>query len=166
MKSNTKRVSIVTIFGALYAIAVIFLAPISFSVYQVRLGDALLPLSMIFGIPSAIGLGLGTIIANIYGGLGIVDIVGGTIANLCACALAYYIARKGKMIHRFIGSIVETILVTVIVGGYLSLIFQIPFEFGMLGVLVGSVIAINIIGFPLQELIRKNAAIKKYFDGD
>lgn len=151
------------IFSALYAVAVIFLAPISFGVYQVRLADALLPLSMIFGIPSAIGLSLGCIISNVYGGLGIVDIIGGTVANFVACTLAWYVARNQHVAQRFLGSAVETTIVTLIVGGYLSLIFWVPIEIGLLGVLIGSIIAINVIGFPIEEVIRRNAAIRKYF---
>jgi len=48
-----------------------------------------------------------------------------------------------------------TIVITLIVGGYLSLIFQIPIEFGLLGVLIGSIIAVNVIGFPIQEIVRR-----------
>ncbi len=162
MRTNTKKISIVTIFAALYAVAVIFLAPISFYVYQVRVADALLPLSMIFGIPSAVGFGLGAIVSNLYGGLGIIDIVGGTAANIIACSLAWYIAKSRGIIHRFLGTIIETLVITAIVGGYLSVIFDIPLEFGLLGVLIGSIIAVNIIGFPIQEIIRRNNAIKEY----
>lgn len=164
MKTNTRNASIAAIFGALYAVVVVFLAPISFGVYQVRLADALLPLSMIFGIPSAIGLSLGCMVSNIYGGLGIVDILGGSVANFVACTLAWHIARKRKFAQRMLGSLVETIVITSVVGGYLSLIFQVPIELGLVGVLIGSIIAVNLIGFPIQELIRRNALIKKYFD--
>jgi len=162
MRTNTKKISIVTVFAALYAVAVIFLAPISFYVYQVRVADALLPLSMIFGIPSALGFGLGAIVSNLYGGLGIIDIVGGTAANIIACSLAWYIAKNRGIIHRFLGTIIEILVITAIVGGYLSIIFAIPIEFGFLGVLIGSIIAVNIIGFPIQEIIRRTNAIKEY----
>ncbi|MCK5563015.1 QueT transporter family protein, partial [Candidatus Bathyarchaeota archaeon] len=87
MKITSKQVSVFMVFTALYATSVVILAPISFGVYQVRLADSLLPLSMIFGIPSAIGLSLGCIISNVYGGLGIIDIIGGTMANFVACSL-------------------------------------------------------------------------------
>jgi len=156
VKSNARRIAIVAVFAALYAIGVIFLAPISFGVYQVRLADSLLPLSMIFGLPSAIGFALGCVVSNVYGGLGVVDVVGGAVANFVACTVAWYIGKKGKTARRFLGSIIETIIVALIVGGYLSLIFQVPVEIGLLGVLVGSLIAINVIGFPIQEMIRRN----------
>jgi len=159
MRVTTKWIAVVVVFAALYAVGVIFLAPISFGIYQVRLADALLPLSMIFGIPSAIGLSLGCVVSNVYGGLGIIDIVGGTIANFSAGSLAWYLARRSGSIRRFLGSIVETIAITLIVGGYLSLIFEVPVELGLFGVLVGSVIAINIIGFPIEEIIRRSGFI-------
>ena len=157
---DTKGVAIIIVFAALYAISVIALPSISFNIYQVRLADALLPLSMIFGMPSVIGLSLGTVVANVYGGLGIIDIMGGSIANLIACALAWYIAQKKGVLYRFFGALVETIVITVIVGGYLSFIFAVPLEFGLFGILVGSIIAINILGFILEETIHRSITIR------
>ena len=162
MKLGARWVSVAAVFAALYAVGVIFLEPISFSVYQVRLADALLPLSMIFGIPSVIGLSLGCVVSNVYGGLGLIDIVGGATANFIACALAWQIAKRGGMVFRFLGATIETLTVTLIVGAYLTIIFEVPLEFGLFGVLVGSIVAINIVGFPLQEVIRRSVAVKKY----
>jgi len=102
LKSKSRQVSVTAIFAALYAVGVVLLAPISFGVYQVRVADALLPLSMIFGMPAAAGLSLGCLIANIYGGLGITDIIGGALANFLACSIAYRIGRNG-VIRRFLG---------------------------------------------------------------
>ena len=162
MRINTKKLAVMAIFAALYAVGVIFLAPISFGVYQVRVADAMLPLAMIFGLPSALGFSLGCIVSNVYGGLGIIDIVGGATANLVACTLAWYIGRNGRLAQRFMGTVAITVAVTLIVGGYLSLIFQVPVEFGLLGVLVGSAIAVNVIGFPIEEAIRRSKIFKKY----
>jgi uncharacterized membrane protein len=164
MITNSGKISIIVIFSALYAVGVIFLAPISYSFFQVRIADALLPLSMIFGIPSAIGFSLGCVVSNVYGGLGIVDIVGGTIANFIACTLAWYVARKKGFGRRLIGSIIQTIIITAIVGGYLWIIFEVPIEFSIAGVFVGSLIAINILGFTVQEIIRRNRAISDYVE--
>lgn len=160
---NNKDLSILIVFTILYAIGVIFLAPISFGIYQVRLADALLPLSMIFGIPSAAGLSLGCLVANVYGGLGIIDIVGGSVANFIGCTLAWYVARRGQFTHRILGTIVETVVITLIVGGYLSLIYGVPLEFGLFGVLIGSIVAINIVGFTIEETLRRSQAIKYGF---
>ena len=163
MKGNTRIITTITIFGALYALSVIFLAPISFEIYQVRVADALLPLSMIFGLPSAIGFGIGAIVANVFGGLGLIDIIGGATANVLACSIAWYVSTRGKRLFRFIGSLLETIVITLVVGGYLSILFAVPVEFGLFGVLVGSIIAINIIGFPIEEIIRNNEIVKREY---
>lgn len=161
MKFDTVDLALVAVFAALYAVGVVLLAPISFGVYQIRVADALLPLSMIFGIPVALGTGLGCIVANVYGGLGIVDIIGGAIANFVACTLAWYIGRNG-ITRRFVGSFVETAVITAIVGGYLALIFQVPVEIGLFGVFVGSIVAINILGFALLEVLHRSGIAKKY----
>jgi uncharacterized membrane protein len=158
MKLNAKQLAVMAIFAALYAVGVIFLAPISFSVVQVRVADAMLPLSMIFGLPAAAGLGLGCVVSNVYGGLGIIDIVGGTAANLVACTLAWYIGRNGQWARRLTGTVAIALAVTLIVGGYLALLFQVPVEISLLGVFVGEVIAVIAIGFPLEEVIRRAAA--------
>jgi len=143
------------IFAALYAVGVVLLAPMSFGVYQVRVADALLPLSIIFGMPAATGLSLGCLIANIYGGLGITDIIGGALANFLACSIAYRIGRNG-VIRRFLGCLAESITITVIVGGYLSVIFEVPVEIGLLGVFIGSIVAINVLGFALLEILYRS----------
>jgi len=150
MRFGGREVALIAVFAGLYAAGVVLLAPISFGVYQVRVADALLPLSMIFGLPSAIGLSLGCLVANVYGGLGVVDVVGGAVANFVACTLAWYIGRGG-FARRFFGSIAETLTITIIVGGYLSLIFNVPIEVGLLGIFIGSVIAINVLGLALEE---------------
>ena len=162
MRLNTKKLAVVTVFAALYAVGVVFLAPISFGIVQVRVADAMLPLAMIFGLPGALGLSLGCLVSNVFGGLGIVDIVGGASANLVACTLAWYIGRKGRGAQRFLGTVAITVVIALIVGGYLSWLLQVPLEISLLGVLIGEIIAVNLIGFPLEEAIRRSKIFRKY----
>ena len=162
MNLSAREISVSVVFASLYAVGVIFLAPVSFGIYQVRLADALLPLSMIFGLPSVIGLSLGCVIGNVYGGLGPIDVIGGTAANFIASSLAWYLARNSGITRRFLGSLLETLTVTLIVGGYLSFIFDMPLEASFLGVLIGSIIAINLVGFPIGEIIQKRLRVHTY----
>ena len=162
MRFNTKKLAVVTVFAALYAVGVVFLAPISFGIVQVRVADAMLPLAMIFGLPGALGLSLGCLVSNVFGGLGIVDIIGGASANLVACTLAWYIGRKGRGAQRFLGTVAITAVVALIVGGYLSWLLQVPLEISLLGVLIGEMIAVNLIGFPIEEAIRRSKIFRKY----
>jgi uncharacterized membrane protein len=161
LKFDSRDLALTAVFAALYAVLVILLAPISFGIYQVRIADVLLPLSIIFGLPVAIGSSLGCLVANVYGGLGVIDIAGGATANFLACILAWYIGRGG-FARRLLGSFVETLVITTIVGGYLSLIFDVPVEFGLFGIFVGSIVAINILGFALEEILQQNGVWKRH----
>lgn len=60
------------------------------------------------------------------------------------------------------GTIAITAAVILIVGGYLSLLFEVPIEVGLLGILVGSIIAVNVIGFPIEEAIRRSRIFKSF----
>jgi len=139
-------VTFTAVFAALYAVGVVFLAPISFQLFQVRVADALLPLSMLFGWPAVFGLALGAFVANVFGGLGPVDVVGGALANFVATFAAWKIAQKGGRSRALLGVVVEIVTITVIVGTYLSYLFGVPLGIGLLGVLLGSVVAIGILG--------------------
>ncbi len=144
---NPVYVTLTAAFAALYAVGVVFLAPISFQIFQVRLADALLPLAIIFGWPAIIGLALGAFVANFFGGLGPVDIIGGAIANFIATLLAWKISRlKPSRIFKLIGVGLEILVVTSIVGTYLSFLFGMPLQIGLSGVFLGSLVATGILG--------------------
>ena len=117
---------------------------------------------MIFGVPSVVGLSFGSLVGNVYGGLGPIDIIGGSVANLLGCTLAWYVAKRGGFIYRILGTIIETLVITAIVGSYLSFIFNVPLVISLFGVFVGSIIAINILGLIVEETIRQSSTIRKY----
>jgi len=157
LEKTALNISLTAIFGALYAVGVIVLAPISFFLVQVRIADAIIPLSIMFGWPVILGVTIGNIVANMYGGLGIIDIAGGTIANFLASFFAYKLRKKP-----FLATWAATATITIIVGSYLSFLFSVPVEIGLLGVFIGSVIAINILGYLLL-LAMKKASIPEQF---
>ncbi|MBS7647528.1 MAG: QueT transporter family protein [Candidatus Bathyarchaeia archaeon] len=160
MKFESKDVVLTAVFAALYAAAVVFLAPISFEVFQVRVADALLPFAAVLGLPVAFGTSLGCFIANFYSSLGIVDVAGGAIANFIACILAWHIGGK-SVFRRFSSCLAETVIVTLIVGSYLAVLLSMPIEVGLLGVFIGSVIAIDILGFSLLEALYRSGVAQK-----
>jgi uncharacterized membrane protein len=150
-----KELSLTTAFTALYAAAVISLTSISFNILQVRVADAMLPLAILFGWPAIMGVTLGAVISNFFGGLGIIDILGGAIANFAATLLGWKIGctrLKGSWLY---ATTVEILTVTLVVGSYLSYIFNVPLATGLLLVLVGSVIAIGLLGYLLLRAISK-----------
>ena len=151
------ELSLAASFAALYAVAVVLLAPISYGVMQVRLADALIPLSMVFGLPAVYGVTLGNIIANLYGGYGPIDVVFGTLANLLASYVAFQLRQKPLL-----GCFSATMIVSLIVGAYLWILVGVPVEVSILGVFAGSFIAITILGYLLQRFISSMYKIPKY----
>jgi uncharacterized membrane protein len=164
--SRSRNLALAAVFGALYAALVIGFAPISNLPIQVRVADALLPLTILFGWPAILGLGIGTVIGNSAAdsltgfpsaSIGL-DIVGGSLVNLLAGFLAWKIGQRSWRIRNwnaswFIATLVETALISVVVGGYLSVVFSIPLGLSILGILVGEIIAINIGGFVLLNIV-------------
>ncbi len=162
MKSKSSiSVTLTAVFAALYAVDVYFLAPISFQIFQVRVADALLPLAMLFGWPAVVGLSIGAFVANFFGGLGPVDMFGGAIANFIATVAAWQIARRRGKLWALVGVVIEILVITLIVGSYLSYLLGFPIEAGLLGILLGSIMAIGVLGSILYFALstRRVAAV-------
>ncbi len=102
-KRNPISAILTAMFAAVYAVGVYLLTPISFLPFQVRVADALLPLAILFGWPAIIGLSIGAFVANFFGPLGVVDIVGGALANFIATFLAWRISRNKGRFWKLIG---------------------------------------------------------------
>lgn len=97
MRHQTEYFTRAAIIGAIYAALTIFLAPISFGPLQIRVAEALTVLPFLF--PEALwGLWIGCLIANIYGGLGPIDIFGGSLLTMLAALATYYLRRLKRPI--------------------------------------------------------------------
>jgi uncharacterized membrane protein len=156
---NTRSVALSALIAALYAAYVFYFSVTSFQVVQVRVVDALLPLSILFGPPAIVGVTLGALVGNLLGSpFGPVDVVGGTIANLVAATLAWVIGRR-KFAGAWLVAIgLEIASVTLIVGSYLIALTSspgVPLWVGWVEFLFSEVIAIGILGYPLLKAVGK-----------
>jgi uncharacterized membrane protein len=156
-------VALAALLAALYASYVIYFAFASFGPLQVRIVDALLPLSILFGAPAVAGVTIGCFIGNVVGSqIGPVDWVGGTAANFIAATLAWAVTRR-KFRGRWLLAIgLEIATVTVIVGSYVVLFYAAP-NSTLLALMVGwveflgsEVVAIGILGYPLLRALDRN----------
>lgn len=78
-----RRVVLGGVIAAAYAVLCLLLQPISFEAVQFRLSEALCILPLFF--PEAVaGLFVGCLLSNLLGGVGILDIVFGSLATLLA----------------------------------------------------------------------------------
>jgi len=160
VRNRSRFVAEASLFASLYAVGVLLLAPMSFGVLQVRVADALIPLSILLGWPVVVGVGLGNLVANALGSpFGIVDILGGTVANLVASYVAMKIAETRLRGSWLLGCASANVIVSFIVGGYITWLAQIrldsPFwDLPIVGVLIGSTVSINIVGYLLLKALK------------
>jgi uncharacterized membrane protein len=156
-KWTSKDVALAALLAALYSTYVFYFAVTSFGPLQVRVVDALLPLSILLGFPAVVGVTVGCFIGNLLASpIGIVDIVAGPIANLVAATLAWAVTRR-----RFRGAwlsaiVIEIATVTLIVGSYLvawAAAPGVPLWVGWAEFLGSEVLAIGILGYPLLKAV-------------
>jgi uncharacterized membrane protein len=139
----------VAMIAAIYVVLNIIFAPISYGPIQVRIAEVLVVLPFIN--PSAImGLFLGCILANVYGGLGMVDIIGGSLCTLVAAYLTYKV--KNPKLAPLPPVLINAFGVSI----YLHLLFDLPYWLTVLYIGIGEVIACYILGYPLLILLIKN----------
>ena len=134
--------------GAIYATITIAFAPISYGQLQVRISEALTILP--FFTPAAIpGLFIGCIVANIYGGQGMIDIVLGSMATLIAAFLSHRMPRKWMV------PIPPIVVNAIVVGFILNYLYQVPLPVAMGWVGLGQLIACYLLGYPLMLVLEK-----------
>lgn len=148
------------VIASVYIILVWIFAPISFghNLFQLRISEVLTVLPIF--TPAAIpGLFIGCALSNlIFGGLGIIDLVFGSLATLTAAILSYLLRKKPRIIALFPPVIVNAI----VVGGYLNYLIspEINMIINMGWVFAGQVAACYILGLPLCKILDKYG--KKY----
>lgn len=157
MSFSTKYIAQVGIIAALYAVVTILLAPISYGPIQVRVSEALTVLP--FLTPAAMpGLFLGCLVANVYGGLGLPDIIGGSLCTLLAAFLTYLMSKTKRPI---LAPIPPVVVNSLGVSLYLHLLFKLPYWITVAYIAVGEIAACFVLGYPLLLfLLRK----KKFLD--
>jgi len=104
--TNTKRIVIVAMVAAVYAVVTIVLAPISYGAVQFRISEAL-TLITFFNPVFVPGLTLGVLIANFASPYGLMDMLLGTFASFIAFVLIR-VTRK-TINNLFIASLFPTI---------------------------------------------------------
>lgn len=151
------------IIAALYVVLTYFLAPISYGPIQARVSE-IMTVFPIFSWATIPGLTVGCLISNLINpeNLGLVDIIGGTIATLLAGITSYWIGKKNK----WLGIIPPVVFNGVIVGGYLPfLLFDtVTWQtvlFTMLTVAGGEALVLIVLGLPLVTIIEKTGLKNK-----
>ncbi len=146
----------VALIAAVYATITVALAPISYGPLQVRVSEALavLPFVSSAAVP---GLFFGCLLANMLGGLGLLDIVLGSAATLVAALLTR------RMPHALLAPLPPVIVNAVVVAAYLSILAGLPYLLTMGYIAFGQFIACYVMGYPLLVLIARSDRLRRYF---
>ena len=160
MKS-TRFITQAAVIAAIYISLTWIFAPISFghNLFQFRISEALtiLPIYTTAAIP---GLFLGCALSNILlGGLGIFDLVFGSLATLIAAIASYFLRKKSK----FISLMPPIIVNAVIVGTYLNYLIspELSIFVNMGWVCLGQIVSCYVLGIPLCAAIDRYG--KRFF---
>lgn len=162
MKTNSKLRSMAEagLIAALYTVATIALAPLSFANLQFRVSEALTLLPVFTGaaIP---GLTIGCMIANAVGVAtganiaGWLDIIFGSAATLIAAILSRLLRKIEWKGIPYLSILPPVIMNALIVGGELAVVYQIPFWMCALEVGAGELGVCVILGIPLVLALKK-----------
>lgn len=151
---KTRIITKVGLIAAVYAALTIGLMPLSYNFVQFRVSEVLTILPY-FMPESILGLFIGCAVANIFSGLGIYDIIFGSLASLIAAYLTH------KMPSKWLAPLPPVIVNALIIGYMWSLFSDLPFYLtagyvgiGQLGVCYG-------LGLPLLYLLEKSVLNKK-----
>ncbi len=149
MNLSSRYIAQVGIIASLYGAITIVLAPISYGPIQLRVSEALTVLPYL--TPAAIpGLFVGCVVANIYGGLGLYDIVGGSLCTLLAAFLTYFISRTKKPI---LAPLPPVFVNALGVSFYLHILFKLPYWITVAYIAVGEIGACFVLGYPLLLIL-------------
>jgi len=153
-KLDLRKIVVIGITAALYAVITVFLAPISYGPIQFRLSEVLNLLAFVNPV-FAPGIVLGCFIANLFSPLGMIDVVFGTTATF----LSVIMITRTKNI--FLSSLWPVIFNGIIIGFELQYAFQVPFLIGAFQVAVGEFVVVSIIGTLIFSRILKNSGLRE-----
>lgn len=140
------------IISALYIVVTFFLQSVSFGPVQFRAAEALTVLPIIY--PEAIpALFIGVLVSNIIGGLGLVDIIGGSLVTLIAAYFTYYFRDS---ILAYLSPIVfNGFLISI----YLHIFFELPYWLNVITISLSEAVVVFLLGYPLIQYLKKKKRI-------
>lgn len=154
MRKNTKKLVIIAVVAAIYAVVTLSLSFISYGPIQFRIAEIMVLLAFV-SKDYIIGLTLGCFLANILGPYQLPDIIFGTIATFISTYLVYLTSKyiKSNKYSLIIASLWPTIVNAIIIGWMLNTFVGVPLNLAMLEVGFGQFVVITIIGVPLYKFV-------------
>ncbi|MBD3384467.1 QueT transporter family protein [candidate division KSB1 bacterium] len=151
MNKSTKNIALAGLIGALYAALTIGMAPLSYGPVQVRISESLTVLPYLF--PGTIyGLYFGCMAANIVGGYGLIDILGGSLLTLLAAILTFY---SGKIKKPWLAPLPPVVINAFGVSLYLHVLADMPYWITVAYIGLGQFLSCYGLGLALLYFLLK-----------
>ncbi|OFI07000.1 queuosine precursor transporter QueT [Clostridium acetireducens DSM 10703] len=149
---DTRKLSKIAITAAVYVVATVAIAPLSYGAIQLRFSEIMTLLAYIDPVYIP-GLVLGCALSNLYSPLGIIDVFIGTIATF----ISVYMISKTK--NLLLASIWPTAINSVFIGAELYFVLNQPFLISTFYIAIGQFLVVTLIGYPVFKLILKNKSV-------
>ncbi|GHS95586.1 hypothetical protein AGMMS50276_11800 [Synergistales bacterium] len=149
-----KSIALGGVIAALYVALTVALAPLSYGPLQFRVSEALtlLPFCVAEAVP---GLFVGCVIANFFGGYGLLDVVVGGLATL----LAAWLTRRTP--NLWFAALPPVLVNALFVGAMLHYMADVPFLLVCGEVGLGQAGVCYLLGVPLMKALLTRGIIKK-----
>lgn len=145
------KIAFCSLIASAYSTLSVLLAGSSYSWIQVRISEALTPLSFLVGFPAVAGLTIGCVITNLFSPVGLVDMVIGPLLTFCAAMLSWKLNFGKKII-----ACTYPVLVNAFgVSAYISSFYNVPYLMSVVTIAVGEFIAAVLVGYPLLVSIER-----------
>ena len=149
-----ERLSVNAFVAALYFILTMATLPVSFLGMQIRIAE-LLTLLCFFRKDFALGVTVGTLLANINSPMLPWDLIFGTLATLFSAILI------GYMKHLFIASLIPVVVNAFVVGFELHINLDLPLWINFITVGIGEFIAVSVLGYFIFLKLGKNEKFQR-----
>lgn len=159
-KFTVKDLAVQAIIASTYVVLVLLLPWISFNAsLQVRVAEALLIL-VFFNKKNALGIIVGTFVANLNSPYGISDALFGSLATLLVC-LSLMISKKVWLLTLLIFPALINGVVVAGIDAFMTSTWQNFLVFGFY-VALGELLVVTVLGIPLKLLFERNEILRTY----
>lgn len=157
--SSSRRLTISAMVIAAYLAIIFFTAGISFGAYQIRIATALYALAYCFPF-LVIPMGIANFFANLlFGGLGIIDMIGGSLVGMIVTFLLVQI--KIRTLPIWLAFFPIVLVPALGVGLWLAPLLHIPYTAVVSSIAIGQIIPAGIGVFFIHTFIRYKYIIVK-----
>jgi uncharacterized membrane protein len=161
LKIQSKDLTLIGVYAALYAALVVVLGGFSYGPVQVRVADSMLAVVPLLGLPGVLGHTLGVFIANMFSTVGLIDLLN-TIPSFAMSFVVYYVYKRTQNDYCVIGTcIAYSVVLGVTVGWMLSYVLLLPLLPTMAYVAVGNTVASVLIGWPIFKVLKRTGVFQK-----